>query len=139
MQCFQGAEKTSHRKYYKEGLNLSAVQTLLRPHALYSGIAVKPVSAGGTGAGLFQLGAGIRRRRLRKGGSARRSAASEVSVQQQQPASSGAGSPGQKTSLPKRGGSLRPCHLQNFCSRIAYRKTKESRERGGKLGNTAAF
>lgn len=35
----------SHRKYYKKGLNLSAVQTLLRPHALYSGDAVKPTSS----------------------------------------------------------------------------------------------
>lgn len=35
----------SHRKYYKKGLNLSAVQTLLRPHALYSGNAVKPTSS----------------------------------------------------------------------------------------------
>lgn len=37
--------KMSHRKYYKKGLNLSAVQTLLRPHALYSGDAVKPASS----------------------------------------------------------------------------------------------
>lgn len=39
----------SHRKYYKEGLNLSAVQTLVRPHALYSGNAVGPMATGGTG------------------------------------------------------------------------------------------
>ena len=38
----------SHRKYYKKGLNLSAVQTLLRPHALYSGDAVKPASSHST-------------------------------------------------------------------------------------------
>lgn len=41
---FLRGRETSHRKYYKEGLNLSAVQTLLRPHALYSGNAVKPLS-----------------------------------------------------------------------------------------------
>lgn len=53
---FLKGKEVSHRKYYKKGLNLSAVQTLLRPHALYSGNAVRPTShtAGGMGPGLFR-------------------------------------------------------------------------------------
>lgn len=41
----------SHRKYYKKGLSLSGVQTLLRPHALYSGGA-PPLTAAEPGPGL---------------------------------------------------------------------------------------
>lgn len=33
---FLNGREMSHRKYYKKGLSLSAVQTLVRPHALYS-------------------------------------------------------------------------------------------------------
>lgn len=38
---FLKGREMSHRKYYKKGLSLSAVQTLLRPHALYSGSAAE--------------------------------------------------------------------------------------------------
>lgn len=118
----------SHRKYYKKGLNLSAVQTLLRPHALYSGDAVKPASSHsghswGQASSAGQArgsGGGSRGRR----GSARRSAASEVSARPQRPASFDAGSQGQRSSLLRGGSSPRPSHLQNFCSRNAYQKPK---------------
>ena len=42
---FLKGREMSHRKYYKKGLSLSAVHTLLRPHALYSGNAVEPTSS----------------------------------------------------------------------------------------------
>lgn len=113
----------SHRKYYKKGLNLSAVQTLLRPHALYSGDAVKPASSHSrhnwgqaSSAGRARGSGGGSRGRQ---GSARRPAASEVSARQQQPASFDAGSRGQRLSLLRAGSSLRLSHLQSFCSRNA--------------------
>lgn len=118
----------SHRKYYKKGLNLSAVQTLLRPHALYSGDAVKPASSHSghnwgqaSSAGRARGSGGGSRGRQ---GSARRPAASEVSARPQRPASFDAGSRGQRLSLLRAGSSLRPSHLQSFCSRNAYQKPK---------------
>lgn len=57
-----------------------------------------------------------------EGGSTRLFVASEVSAQQRLPASFGAGSRGQRMCLQKGGVSLRPGHLQNFCSRTAYKK-----------------
>lgn len=45
MCVFLQGREISHRKCYKGGLNFSAVQTLLRPHALYSSNAVKPTSS----------------------------------------------------------------------------------------------
>lgn len=51
---FLRGREMPHRKYYKE-LNLSAVHTLLRPHALCSGNAVTGLhTAGKTGTGLFR-------------------------------------------------------------------------------------
>lgn len=57
----------SHRKYYK-GFDLSAVHTLLGPHALCSSDAVAGLhTAGRTGTGLFrELGLGRRLRKIRK-------------------------------------------------------------------------
>lgn len=45
MCVFLQGREMSHRKYYKGGLNFSAVQILLRPHALYSSNVVEPTSS----------------------------------------------------------------------------------------------
>lgn len=131
----------SHRKYYKKGLNLSAVQTLLRPHALYSGDAVKPASSHSrhnwgqaSSAGRARGSGGGSRGRQ---GSARRPAASEVSARRQQPASFDAGSRGQRLSLLRAGSSLRLSHLQSFCSRNAYQKPKVHVRDPGSSGRQA--
>lgn len=59
---FLKGREMSHRKYYKKGLSLSAVQTLLRPHALYSGGAPPLTAAGpGLGGGAAGRGGGGRR------------------------------------------------------------------------------
>lgn len=122
---FLKGREMSHRKYYKKGLSLSAVQTLLRPHALYSGSGAEPLlgqraepgpgpgggAAGGDGGWGWQP-------------SARRSAASGASVQRPQPASSDAGSQGRRSCLLTTGSSRRLSRLQNFCSGNAYKSQR---------------
>lgn len=129
-------KEMSHRKYYKKGLNLSAAQTLLRPHALYSGNAVKPTSSHSRRTKdrplpvASRLGGGG----LGGPGSARRSAASGVSVRQPQPASFDAGSRGRRPCLLKGDGSLRLSHPPKFCLRNALnQKAKDLHETRGKF------
>lgn len=133
---FLKGKEMSHRKYYKKGLNLSAAQTLLRPHALYSGNAVKPTSSHSRRTNDRPLPVASRSGGggLGRPGSARRSAASGVSARQPQPASSGAGSRGQRPCLLKGDGSLSLSHLPKFCSRNALnRKAKGLHETQGEF------
>lgn len=86
-----------------------------------------PPAAAEAGPGLCGgalLGGGSGGRR----GSARTSAASGASVRRPRPASSDAGSRGQRLCLLPRGSAPRPSRLQNFCSGNAY-KTQRPRVR----------